>query len=153
MSTGIIIGIVAVAAIIVIGLLFLSPRMRVRRRERELQRRRERVAGHHRQEAGVREERAEAAEQRARMAGYEAQRERADAQLHQARAETHEQGLADHELVEAGERKRFAGTSAAPEHGTGVEQNPDREPGISRGSVPGDRGPESDAKVEEEERT
>jgi FtsZ-interacting cell division protein ZipA len=152
MSTGIIIAIVAIVAVIVIGLLFVSPRMRVRRRERELQQRRQRVVGHHRQEASVREERAEAAERRARMAEYEAQRERADAQLHQTRAETLEQGVADHELVEDGERKRFAGTSAAPERGTSIEQDADAEPGGGRSSVSGDRADYS-AQVIQEERT
>ena len=93
----------------------MRERMRVQRRERELQQRRERVAGEHRQEAGVREQRAEVAERRARMAGQEAQRERAEAQLHQERAAMHEEGLADPELVQDHERKRFAGTSAVRE--------------------------------------
>jgi hypothetical protein len=87
------------------------------------------------------------------MAEYEAQRERADAQLHQARAETHEQGMADHELVEDGERKRFAGTSASPKHGADVEQDPDREfDSAARGSAEGGRGPESGADVANEQR-
>lgn len=140
MSTGIIITIVAVAAIILIGLLVISPRMRVRRRERVLQQRRERVAASHREAAGVREEHAEAAERRARIAEYEAQRERAEAQLHQERAAIHEQGLADHELDEHDERERFAGASAAPEHGTDLE----REPTLGgRRSVSGGREQES----------
>jgi hypothetical protein len=149
MSTGIIIAIVAVVVIIVIGLLFFVPRMRVRRRERELQQRRERVAGQRRQAAGVREERAEAAELRAREAGHEAERERADAQLHKTRAETHEQGLADDELIEDGERERFAGTSAVTERDAGVEG--DGELGNGRRSARGNRGQAAGADVRQEE--
>ncbi len=128
MSTGVIIAIVVVAVIIIAALLFaLSPmreRARVRRRERELQQRRERVAGEHRQEAQVREQRAAVAERRARIAESEAQRERAEAQLHEERAALHEEGLADPELVQDHERERFAGTSAVREDDTHLDEVP-----------------------------
>jgi hypothetical protein len=62
--------------------------------------------------------------------------------------------MADHELVEDGERKRFAGTSAVPKRVTGVdaEQVPDRELGIGRGFGNGELGAESGAKTTEEGR-
>ena len=142
MSTGIIIAIVVVVAIVVFALLLAAPRMRVLRRERELQERRTRLAGEHRQEAESRAERAEAAEQRARIAEAEAQRERAEAQLHQERANVHEQGLADHELVQEHERDRFAGTSAVPERGArdDADAELERDNLAARDRVPADRG-------------
>jgi hypothetical protein len=116
MSTGAIVAIATAAALILIALLVLLPRMRERTRlrqlERELGQRREQVAGQHREEADTRARQAEAAEQRARMAEQEARRERAEAELHRERASAHERGLADDQLIEDHERERFAGTSA-----------------------------------------
>lgn len=116
MSTGtiIIIAAIAVVAILAFALLLVLPGRRAKRRNRELDRRRQRVAAQHNQEAERRSERANVAEQRARMAAAEAQHERAEAELHAARANIHERGLADHELIRQDERRRFAGTSAVP---------------------------------------
>ena len=124
MTTGAIIAIVVAALIIIALLAFVLPRMRararVRRQERELQNRRERVAGQYRAEAEARQVQASEAEQRARIAEREAQAERAQAELHAERADLHERGMADHELIGADERERFAGTSAdAPGTTTG----------------------------------
>jgi len=103
MSTGAIIAIAVVAAIILIALFVALPRLRQRsmerKRERELMERRETVATEHRQEASARVERAEAAEQRARIAEQEARRERAEAQLHEERATATDRGLADDDLM------------------------------------------------------
>jgi hypothetical protein len=113
MSTGVIIA--AVVAVVLILLLFafvMSPRQKLKRRERELGQRRERAVETHREQAGLRTERATEAEKRAQLAEAEAQRERAQAELHEARANVHEHGLADHELIGDDERDRFAGTSA-----------------------------------------
>jgi hypothetical protein len=111
MDTGLIIAI-AVAALIIIALLVLLPRMTAgakrKKAERELMQRRETVAGEHRSEARERQQRAEMAEQKARMAQQAAERERAEAGLMEERATMHERGLADHELVEEHERDRFA---------------------------------------------
>jgi len=118
MSTGLIIAIVVVA-LILIGLLFLLPRMKrqaeMKKRERELHQRREAVAGEHHQVADTRAQEAEQAERQARMAQKEAERQRAEADLHRERATMHEQGQADHELIDEHERDRFAGTSADPD--------------------------------------
>ena len=124
MSTGLIIAIVVVA-LILIGLLFLLPRMKrqaeLKKRERELGQRREAVAGEHHQVADTRAREAEQAERQARMAQKEAERQRAEAELHRERATMHEQGQADHELIDDHERDRFAGTSADPD-GTMAQQ-------------------------------
>ena len=118
MSTGLIIAIVVVA-LILIGLLFLLPRMKrkaeLKKRERELGQRREAVAGEHHQVADTRAQEADKAEREARMAQKEAERQRAEAELHRERATMHEQGQADHELIDEHERDRFAGTSADPD--------------------------------------
>ncbi len=120
MSTGLIIAI-AVAAVLIIALLVLMPRMRssARRKkaERELHSRRERVADEHRTEAAERDRSAEMAEQKARMAEQAAQRERAEAQLQKERADMHERGMADHELIDDSERDRFEGVA-----GTGDDE-------------------------------
>jgi hypothetical protein len=125
MTTGAIIAIVVVALIVIALLAFLMPRMRARarvqKRERELAARRERVAGEHRREADVREREAAEAEQRARIAEREAQAQRAQAELHEEKAGLHERGMADHELIEDGERERFAGTSAMSRDPDGVD--------------------------------
>lgn len=113
MSTGVIIAIIVVVVLLLLLFAwFLSPGAKVKRRERELGRRRDRAAETHREQAGIRSERATEAEKRAQLAAAEAQRERAQAELHAARANVHEHGLADHELVRDDERGRFAGTSA-----------------------------------------
>jgi len=117
MSTGLIIAI-AVAAVILLALLVMLPRMRASARrkqaERELAQRRETVADEHRSAAREREQRAEIAEQKARMAQQAAERERAEAGLMQERATMHERGMADHELVDEGERDRFADVMSTP---------------------------------------
>jgi hypothetical protein len=113
MSTGVIIAIVAVVVLILLLFaLVMSPRAKIKRRERELGQRRERAVETHREQAGLRSELASEAEKRAQLAEAEAQRERAQAELHEARAKVHERGLADHELVRDEERDRFEGTSA-----------------------------------------
>ena len=115
MSTEEIVAICVLAAIALAAIVFMMPRMRersrIRKQEHELQRRRERVSTEHREAAELREHRATEAERRAEIAEHEARREREEAQLHQKRAALHEEGLADHELVDDGERDRFAGTS------------------------------------------
>jgi hypothetical protein len=112
MSTELIIAIV-VAALILLALLVLLPRMRGaaqrKKAERELHDRRRTVAEEHRSEAAQRQERADLAERQARVAQQTAERDRAEANLQQERAELHERGLADHELVDEGERDRFQG--------------------------------------------
>jgi len=114
MSTGLIIAIV-VAALIILALLVLLPRMRgaaqEKKAERELHSRRESVADEHRQAAAQGESRAEVAERKARIAEQEAQRDRADAQVQKERAELHDRGLADDELIDESERDRFAGVT------------------------------------------
>ena len=99
------------AAVILIALLVMLPRMRASARrkkaERELHSRRTTVAEEHRSAAAERESRAEMAEQKARMAEQTAQRERAEANLQAERAEMHERGMADHELIDESERDRF----------------------------------------------
>jgi flagellar biosynthesis/type III secretory pathway M-ring protein FliF/YscJ len=92
MSTGAIIAIVAGAVILLVLLAVLVPRMRGRRRERQLEARRGEMASRHREVA---------AEQatRARVAESEAQRAKAEAELHEARADMHEHGMADEELT------------------------------------------------------
>jgi FtsZ-interacting cell division protein ZipA len=117
MSTGLIIAIV-VAAIIIIALLVMLPRIRASARrkqaERELHSRRQTVAEEHRSAAAERENRAELAEQKARMAEQAAQRERAEAGLQSERADMHERGMADHELIDESERDRFQDVANTP---------------------------------------
>jgi FtsZ-interacting cell division protein ZipA len=132
MSTGLIIAIVIVA-IIIIALLVMLPRMRTAARQkkaqRELHSRRESVAGEHRAEAVERENRAEMAEQKARMAQQAAERERAEANLRREKASMHERGMADDELIDEGERDRFADVSG-----------PDRDAAPAREAREGDVG-------------
>jgi hypothetical protein len=92
----------------------MRERGRVKMRERELSKRRNRLVSEQREQAQERERRAEAAERRARIAEQEAERDRAEARLREERAALHERGMADHELIEDDERDRFAGTSAVP---------------------------------------
>jgi len=117
MSTGLIVAIV-VAAIIILALLVMLPRMRAagerKKAERELHSRREAVADEHRSAAAQRESRAEQAEQKARMAQQTAERERAEANLQSEHADMHERGMADHELIDDGERDRFAQVANTP---------------------------------------
>src|SRR5688500_16647521 len=124
MSTGLIIAIV-VAALLLIALAVMLPRMRgkaaERKRTRELEGRRERAATESRTEAESRARRAEAAEQKAKMAEQAARRERAESELHEQRAVMHERGLADDELIAEHERDRFAGV-------TGPKDDADRAP-------------------------
>jgi len=114
MSTGLIVAIVVVVLILLV-LAFALPRMRAksaqRKAERELGSRRERAAEQHRVEASNREAAADEAEQRARMSQAAAEKERAEANLQNQRATMHEHGLADDEIVDPGERDRFAGVS------------------------------------------
>lgn len=98
MTTAVIIAVVVVA-IIAIALVAL-PRMRSRRRERELVQRRGEVAEAHRQHAADRSARAQEAE-------LMAAKERAEAELHETRAQLHERGLADEQLDT--ERDRLTG--------------------------------------------
>ena len=123
MSTGLIIAI-AVAAVLIIALLVLLPRMRAAARQKQAQRelhsRRDRVAEEERSAATERERDAEMAERKARMAQQEAERERAEANLRRERAEMHERGEADDELIDDSERDRFQGvTGAADRDGDG----------------------------------
>ena len=103
-STGAIIAIAVVAALVLIAIFALIPRMNRAREERRLQGRREEVAGRHREEASVREERAELAEREARRA-------RAEAEIHEHEADLHERGMADDRLDEA-DRGRFTRETA-----------------------------------------
>jgi hypothetical protein len=113
-STALIVAIV-IAALIIIALLFLLPRMRQaadrKKAERELHSRRETVASEHRQVADQRETRAEESERKARIAQQEAERERAEANMQRERADMHERGMADDELIEDHERDRFQGVA------------------------------------------
>jgi len=91
-STGAIIAIVAGAVILLIVLFALvMPRMRARKRERQLETRRGELASQHREAATEQQARARAAQS-------EAKRAEAEAELHQARADLHDQGLADDEI-------------------------------------------------------
>jgi hypothetical protein len=102
-STGLIVAIVVIAALVVLLFAVIIPRARARARERELVRRRDEVATAHRSRAEDRQARAEYAEQ-------QAARERAEAELHETRARLHERGLADDELD--AERERLGGADA-----------------------------------------
>ena len=117
MSTGLIVAIV-VAAVIILALLVLLPRMRAgtqrKQAERELYSRRDAVAEEHRSAAAQRENRAEMAEQKARIAQQTAERERAEASLQAEQAKKHERGMADHELIDDNERDRFAPVANTP---------------------------------------
>ena len=117
MSTGLIV-VIVVAAIILLALLVLLPKMRAsakrQKAERELNQRRETVAGEHRSAARDREQRAEMAEQKARIAQQTAEKERAEAGLMEERASMHERGMADDELVDDGERDKFADVMSTP---------------------------------------
>jgi Flp pilus assembly protein TadB len=97
MSTGLIIAIVAIVALLILLFAFVLPRSKAKARERETVRRREEVAGAHREHAEERATRAEIAEK-------EAARERAEAELHETRAQMHERGMADDELDTERER-------------------------------------------------
>jgi FtsZ-interacting cell division protein ZipA len=127
MSTGLIIAIVVVAVLLVALFAFVLPRSRqkaeVAKRERELGQRRDRAAEEQRSEAAERNRQAEMAEQKARMAETEAKRERAEAELREQRAQMHEQGMADHELIDEGERDKFAGTSAMQDEPAPMRDN------------------------------
>ena len=116
MSAGLIF-LIVVVALIVIGLVFLMPRMRAKAEERkaarELESRRERVATEHREAASTRSTRAERAEQEAAVAQQNAQRERAEAERLEQEAQLHERGLADDKLIEDDERDRFDGVSGS----------------------------------------
>jgi FtsZ-interacting cell division protein ZipA len=97
---------IAVGAVLLIGLiawaLVLSPR---RREQRRLEQARSQAADHHRERAATRHTEASVAEQRAEEARLEAVRAKQDAELareeasvHEGRADLHEQGLADDDL-------------------------------------------------------
>jgi hypothetical protein len=144
MSTGLIIAIV-VAAIILIALLVMLPRMRATARrkqaERELHSRRQAVAEEHRSAAAERENRAAMAEQEARMAEQAAQRERAEANLQSERAAMHERGMADEELIDDSERDRFEGVANRP--GDPVDRDADGHTMDDRARAATGRDPES----------
>ena len=91
MSTGAIIAIAAVAALVLIALTIAIPRMRRSAAERKIQQERRARAEEHRSHADQQRTKAELAEQ-------EARKQRAEAEIHAKRAELHENGLADHEL-------------------------------------------------------
>ena len=93
MSTGAIIALAIIAAVVLIGFFVLLPRLRAAKEERRLESRRREVAGRHREEAEAREQRALRAEQ-------EAQRARREAEIHEGEARLHEEGLADDRLRE-----------------------------------------------------
>ena len=118
MSTGLIV-VIVVAAIILLALLVLLPKMRAsaqrQKAERELNQRRETVADENRNAAREREQRAEMAEQKARIAQQTAEKERAEAGMMEQRAQMHERGMADDELVDEGERDRFADVMSTPQ--------------------------------------
>lgn len=97
MSTGLIIAIIVVAALLILGamaLMAMRPRMKRRAAQQRMDERRTRAADRHRSEAEQRQARAQMAEQEARRA-------RAEADLHESRAEMHERGMADDELGDA----------------------------------------------------
>jgi type IV secretory pathway VirB10-like protein len=108
-STGLIVAIVVVA-LIVIALLFLLPRLRAKKAEREhqkmVERRRTEAVEHHRSEADHRHEQAERRAAQAELAEQEAQRARAEAEIHAKRAELHERGMADDELLDDDDGRR-----------------------------------------------
>ena len=91
MSTGAIIAIAAVAALVLIALTIAIPRMKRSAAERKLQQERRARAEEHRSHADQQRTKAELAEQ-------EARKQRAEAEIHAKRAELHENGLADDEL-------------------------------------------------------
>lgn len=167
MSTGLIVAIVVVA-IIIIALVVLLPRMRGAARQKkaksELHSRRETVAGEHREEAAQRENRAEQAEHKARIAEQTAQRERAEASMQNERASMHDRGMADDELIEEGERDRFADVSG-PDRSADADRDrtdtapapTDRDrtaatPGIARGTTEGTQSPDHQRGREDEGR-
>lgn len=91
MSTGAIIAIAVLAAIVLVALFVVVPRMRRSAAERRLNWERQKRAEEHRERAKLQQTRADLAEQ-------EARKQRAEAEIHAKRAELHEHGLADHEL-------------------------------------------------------
>jgi FtsZ-interacting cell division protein ZipA len=156
MSTGLIIAIVIAAIVLIALFAFILPRARrqaqVRARERELGQRRERAAEEQRTEAEERRRGAEMAEQKARMAESEAQRERAEADVREQRAQMHEKGMADHELIDEGERDKFAGTSAMRDEPAPMGEGEDRpmhEPGTTGSSTEYEHGREDEARMRE----
>ena len=99
MSTGAIVALAIIAALILILFVAVLPRMRRASAERKLQARRREIAGRHREEAESREAHAQLAER-------EAQRARAEAELHEHEAELHERGLVDPDDERAGRFER-----------------------------------------------
>ena len=91
MDTGAIIAIAVIAALILIALVVLVPRMRSKAEERKVQQHRQEAAEHHRVEADQKQQRAELAE-------AEAKKARAEAEMDAKKADLHERGMADHEL-------------------------------------------------------
>src|SRR3954453_21558890 len=143
MSTGLIIAIVVVALLLIALFAFVLPRARrkaqIQARERELGQRRERAADEERTVAAEPNREAEMAEQKARMAETEAKRERAEAELREQRAQMHEKGMADHELIDEGERDRFAGTSAMSDEPAPMGDNDTATRGDGSTAMSGDR--------------
>ena len=103
MSTGLIIAIIVVAALLTVGLVAFT--VRTRRDERMLKQRRREAVAARRRDADLRAKDAERADMRARIARAEAERNRAEAQLQKERAAAYQSGLADDQLPE---RKRGA---------------------------------------------
>ena len=93
MSTGAIIVLAIIAAVALIVLFALMPRLKAKKEERRLEARRREVAGRHRAEAEDREQHAMRAER-------EAEQARREAELHHGEARMHEEGLADDRLRE-----------------------------------------------------
>lgn len=95
MDTGLIIAI-AVAALVLIALLVMLPRMRgaakQKQAEREIATRRDHAVDTHRREAEERQVEADRLE-------HEARARRAEAEAHGERASLHQRGLADEQLV------------------------------------------------------
>jgi uncharacterized membrane protein YhiD involved in acid resistance len=117
MSTGLIVAIV-IAALLVIAVMVLLPRMRAnaahKRRERELAQRREAAVETHR---SIEQERLTEAERLER----EAQAQKAEAQMHAQHAELHERGMADDRLVRSDESELGDHVHGGPADGRRVE--------------------------------
>jgi predicted Holliday junction resolvase-like endonuclease len=101
MSTGLIVAIVVVVALVLLALVFLVPRMRRAGAQRRMDHRRGEAADRHREVAEERTVRADAAEREAQLA-------RAEADVHESRAELHERGLSDDALADPEQDRRFA---------------------------------------------
>lgn len=103
--------IVVIAALLLVALAVMAPRMKQAKEERELQSQRDQAAEQHRGQAETRRGHAEQAE-------LEAKRARAEADALEGRAQQHERGMADEELAGGERGGHDAGRHAATEsHG------------------------------------